>query len=418
MKSEQLPEDGIRVSNTHSRRGVGRGNWPRKTRETAITAGRSTTKERKTRQLSPNGDYRRRASYDRQLDSHDLGQDSSPPPDAPTPTNGVNGNGPHGYYLPLSGAAPAQASGSKRQRPLTAHQVAMEQSRRERVEYLLDKSMRALQASSLKERSRRGVIVDAWMKCCELSDGWDSEVDGEDGQMGGISDVLRHYDDEDDIGERARGFARGFRRVGRSLDGLKIGTTTKRKRRTEEDLDDVIDAALPDEAETPRLKRPYKRRTAAARSSGMDSSILESASAPRTGRRGQRGGTPRTASASRSRRATGRGRGGGGMSRSALSQAVFSAIANLEAEDAAKQAEARAGAAAVEDEEIDEMDRELLGDVGAEESDGERGRGRGRGGVDDGGSASEGEDGGELDGLDAEAHGNEARDDGDAVMSE
>ena len=55
--------------------------------------------------------------------------------DAQSPSgNAPTFSGPHGFYLPLNGSDPAH----KRTRPLTQHQLAVEQYRRRRVDVILD----------------------------------------------------------------------------------------------------------------------------------------------------------------------------------------------------------------------------------------------------------------------------------------
>jgi len=241
----------------------------------------------------------------------------------------------------------------------------MEASRRERVEYILDKNIRELQGWNRQDLHRCGVVVDAWIKTCELPDGWDSEMDGRDGQMGGISDVLRHDLVEDDIGERTRDLARGFKRVARVLDGIKIGDPVSRKRRRTELVDDAADSGHADEAETPRAKRNYKRRPVIHTAEDDDATP-----GPRSGRSQRRKAASNNAA--RTRAPPGRGTRRSGASRtSGLSRIT------LAEKDATKVEEETYDGMAepVEDEEIDDLDRELLGEVGREEdSPGPRGR--------------------------------------------
>ncbi|KAF2749906.1 ino eighty subunit 1 [Sporormia fimetaria CBS 119925] len=84
--------------------------------------------------------------------------------------------GPHGFYLPLNGSDPSH----KRTRPLTAHQVAVEQYRRQRVAVILDRGLR--KEFKQARRRRRAAAAEgtdpftrAWMRCKGISDGWDTD---------------------------------------------------------------------------------------------------------------------------------------------------------------------------------------------------------------------------------------------------
>lgn len=353
-------EDTALAAAAHTRRAPNRSNWSRNSGDLPGARGESVIRDRKARHYSPALDRNNQTSYDRHTRDHDPDLDlaSSPPPGEAAATNGVNGSGPHGYYLPLNGGAPTQSAGIKRSRPLTAHQQAMEASRRERVEYILDKNMRTLQSYNRRDLDRRGVVVDAWIKSCELPDGWDSEVDGKDSQMGGVSDVYRHDLVEDDIGERTRDLARGFKRVARVLDDIKIGDHVSRKRRRTEPVDDAADSGVADEAETPRVKRNYKRRLVTT--TAEDDNATPGSRSGRTKRR-----EAAQTVAGRTRVPPGRGarRSGAGRA-SGLSRTT---LADMSATKVEEEVYDRA-TEPVEDEEIDDLDRELLGEVGAEDS--------------------------------------------------
>lgn len=63
-----------------------------------------------------------------------------------------------------------------------------EHSRLEKVGNLVDSNMAALRRAKLKERRKRGVVTDAWIKARSLPGGWDSEED-EFGRLGGLDEV-------------------------------------------------------------------------------------------------------------------------------------------------------------------------------------------------------------------------------------
>jgi len=112
------------------------------------------------------------------------------------------------------------------------------QERYKRITTMLDANIHALQKSKRHQRSRRGLFVDAWIKCATLPPDWDSEEDIEAKRWAGLDDI--HAKDNDasddssststDVGERAFIFSRGLRHVSRLLSGEKaLGVTKKRK---------------------------------------------------------------------------------------------------------------------------------------------------------------------------------------------
>ena len=86
-----------------------------------------------------------------------------------TPEHGANG--PHGFYLPLNGSDPSH----KRTRPLTQHQLAVEQYRRRRVEVILDRGLRTEHDEARKRRQGDSAFFRAWQRSRTLDPGYDSE---------------------------------------------------------------------------------------------------------------------------------------------------------------------------------------------------------------------------------------------------
>lgn len=90
--------------------------------------------------------------------------------DASSPTGGAPGAtpsgpaGPHGFYLPLNGTEPSH----KRTRPLTQHQLAVEQYRRQRVRVILDRGIRVEWRAATKHRRKDSSFVRAWVRCKAL----------------------------------------------------------------------------------------------------------------------------------------------------------------------------------------------------------------------------------------------------------
>lgn len=135
-----LNEDG--PVSTPAPKGPGRGNWSRK--------GNASAKGFKAR-----------------LDAGH-GQDGQSPSG-----NAQTFSGPHGFYLPLNGSDPAH----KRTRPLTQHQLAVEQYRRRRVEVILDRGIRVEYRAAAKRRKAQSPFLRAWIRCKGMQDGYDTDDD-------------------------------------------------------------------------------------------------------------------------------------------------------------------------------------------------------------------------------------------------
>lgn len=68
---------------------------------------------------------------------------------------------------------------SKRSRPLTHHQQSLAAWRKRQVEDVLETQMRERQQTAKRKREREGVLLRAWKRISMLPSGWDSEDDGE-----------------------------------------------------------------------------------------------------------------------------------------------------------------------------------------------------------------------------------------------
>ena len=113
-----------------------------------------------------------------------------------------------------------QLAGNKRPRAT----ATAEQTRKERVRCLLDEQVHEERAHKRHVRARRGPLIDSWVKCSMLPDGWDSDED-ELGRWawGGFDEIVRptsaqqvQKSDEigyGDVGDQARQLARGLRCV-------------------------------------------------------------------------------------------------------------------------------------------------------------------------------------------------------------
>lgn len=146
--------------------------------------------------------------------------------------------GPHGFYLPLNGADPSH----KRSRPLTAHQQAVEKYRKERVDFILDRRLREEFRAKKRRRVREGAVGRAWKRCKVLPDGYDTEEDNALGmapegvvnppqQILAFGGLVPASLEWDDWGEEAHAWLQVMRRAARRLDRWEGGTGESRKRR-------------------------------------------------------------------------------------------------------------------------------------------------------------------------------------------
>ncbi len=172
-------------------KGPGRGNW-----------GRNRNKDATAVINVPR--LKSKADYPRQTQT----------PDASSPNIGPGGpTGPHGFYLPLNGTDPTQ----KRSRPLTAHQVAIERYRKERVDYILDRRLRFVYEGHKEYRGKESAIIRAWRRCAALPDGYDTDEDEGHRLPGGFA-TLGTTAEPSDFGEEVHSVAQALRRAARRLD--------------------------------------------------------------------------------------------------------------------------------------------------------------------------------------------------------
>ncbi|KAF2280881.1 ino eighty subunit 1 [Westerdykella ornata] len=144
MRINTLINDGA-TTLTPAPKGPGRGNWSRKPGGSARGA--------KTR-----------------LDVQGTSQEGQSPLTSTVPPVSTY-TGPHGFYLPLNGSDPSH----KRTRPLTAHQLAVEQFRRRRVDVILDRGLRAEYERARKRRRGESSFLRSWVRCKGMTDGYDTD---------------------------------------------------------------------------------------------------------------------------------------------------------------------------------------------------------------------------------------------------
>lgn len=224
-----LNEDG--PASSPAAKGPGRGNWSRN-RTSGIGAGGTPAAR----------------SFKTKLDAPTSQDGQSPSTSAPT------FNGPHGFYLPLNGSDPSH----KRTRPLTQHQLAVEQYRRRRVDVILDRGIRIEYAAAAKRRRKANPFIRSWIRCKGMADGYDTDEESH-AQYAQLSDYelgtktpppmpsglvpLDFGGEVNDHGEesyyRAKMLSRALRRLDRWEGGGKSGSRRRLKGERGSGLPDV-----------------------------------------------------------------------------------------------------------------------------------------------------------------------------------
>ena len=145
---------------------------------------------------------------------------------------------------------------ARRQRPLTAHQQAVEKSRNEHVNYILNRGIRKVHKEARKIRNTEGAILRAVQRTAVFQSMCEDSEDEENLKkhpgvfrergMGGLVQVRG---ERDDFGEECLTYASALRRAGRRLDrwdGEDEGRSTgggRRQRREERERRDEEDRA-------------------------------------------------------------------------------------------------------------------------------------------------------------------------------
>ncbi|TPX17653.1 uncharacterized protein E0L32_012032 [Thyridium curvatum] len=226
---------------------------------------------------------------------------STPPPRALARTLGGGSSrrsGPLKYHHMFDGSSPGgpTPSGSvpsRKPRPPTAHQIAVEENRNQRVEYILDRGVRKKHHQARKSRRAEGAIIRAYNRLQEMQDPFE-DSEGEDSilwnntrllmgigapranETGGPFRDRGHgglcllVTEEDDFGEEVSTYAASIRRLSRRLkrwDGSDLGVVPPVKRprpprpakdpneTEEEDMMDLEASQV--EVPQPKTKRPW-----------------------------------------------------------------------------------------------------------------------------------------------------------------
>jgi Ino eighty subunit 1 len=125
---------------------------------------------------------------------------------------------------PGAGHPVLHSNPDRRQRPLTAHQQAVEKNRQQRVEYLLDRKKRLMFERRKKQRENEGAIWRALKRCEQMEDPFmNSEDEGFKDTNGlfkdqGIGGLTALVNEDEDFGEEAAAYSASLRRARRRLE--------------------------------------------------------------------------------------------------------------------------------------------------------------------------------------------------------
>ncbi|KAI0120046.1 hypothetical protein GGR51DRAFT_496107 [Nemania sp. FL0031] len=167
----------------------------------------------------------------------------------------------------------------RKPRPPTAHQLAVERNRSQRVEYILDRGLRKQHHVSRKMRRQEGVIIRTKRRLDAMTDPFVDSDEEEtrthasnrsvfrDRGLGGLCQLAQ---EEDNFGEEPASYAAAVRRASRRLkrwEGRRdLGIIPPNKRRV---VVQISDETLPDPImELERLATPDKTQAKKARANG------------------------------------------------------------------------------------------------------------------------------------------------------
>ncbi|RDL41326.1 Uncharacterized protein BP5553_01305 [Venustampulla echinocandica] len=113
----------------------------------------------------------------------------------------------------------------RRSRPLTAHQLAVERNRNQRVDYILSRGLRKQHHRARKIRKQEGAFFRALRRTELMPDSFENS-EGEESLLKppapfrerGFGGLVQLASEEDDFGEEMSAYAAAFRRMGRRLD--------------------------------------------------------------------------------------------------------------------------------------------------------------------------------------------------------
>jgi Ino eighty subunit 1 len=183
-----------------------------------------------------------RPKYESDIDS----TRSTPPPRGTGPANmrfqNVLSTGPKGRgilkHQIIEGSSPIAETGPqmRRARPLTAHQLAVERNRNQRVDYILTRGLRKVHHKARKARKQEGPFLRALRRMEYVRDPFEDSESEESlakepapFRERGFVGLVQLETEPEDFGEEMAAYAAAFRRMGRRLDrwdgqkGLNLG---------------------------------------------------------------------------------------------------------------------------------------------------------------------------------------------------
>jgi hypothetical protein len=124
----------------------------------------------------------------------------------------------------------------RRPRVQTAHQQAVERNRAQRVEYILDRRQRRLNTRRERQRHKEGAIFRAFRRAAAMVDPFDDSDDDRSWKdsagkyangtsLPGHGGLVSLDDEQDDFGEEVGAYASAIRRTSRRLDRWDAGVT-------------------------------------------------------------------------------------------------------------------------------------------------------------------------------------------------
>ncbi|KAI0503297.1 hypothetical protein F5B22DRAFT_652210 [Xylaria bambusicola] len=179
----------------------------------------------------------------------------------------------------VPGSHAAEGIVPRKPRPPTAHQLAVERNRSQRVEYILDRGLRRQHHISRKLRRQEGVLIRTKRRLDAMTDPF-VDSDEEDGRTPisirsvfrdrGFGGLCQLTQEEDNFGEEPASYAAAVRRANRRLkrwSGRRdLGIIPPNKRRP---VVQITDETLPDPImELERLATPDRVRVKKARANG------------------------------------------------------------------------------------------------------------------------------------------------------
>jgi Ino eighty subunit 1 len=161
-----------------------------------------------------------RPKYESDLDS----TRSTPPPRLLGP--GIRGVGVRKGRMkhPIDGSSPVAGGEATmtRARPLTAHQLAVERNRNQRVDHILGRGLRKAHHQARKLRKQEGALYRALERTKLAKDIFDNSEDEESFakdpgpfKSRGFGGLVQREEEDDDYGEEMSTYAAAFRRTGR-----------------------------------------------------------------------------------------------------------------------------------------------------------------------------------------------------------